>query len=150
MMDAKKLVKILRDKTGEQDNNGIPVMIYVSSYIDEIADFIEQQDRELATLREQRKAEINMRLLAEKMKKGEIVIPPDAIVFTDTAESIEQNMKECEKWEQYAELGRLVVEEKEFCNHKYEDDDCMKWGSCSLGVMKICQKRAELLVEGRE
>lgn len=115
---------------------------------------IEQQEKELTLLREQRKEEIKMRLLAAKIKKGEIVIPPDALVFRDTAESIEQGLKEELEQIKYAELGRMAIEaiekDKEYfdCEFRVMFGDCISSPGCKW--FKVCQKRAELLVKGVE
>lgn len=139
-MDKDTAVEIMRG-----DWSKLKVRDIRKTYI-EIADFIEEQDRELTKLREQRKEEIKMRLLAAKMKKGEIVISPDSIVFKDTAEDIERRMKECDKWEQYADLGQLVTKYPDgICNSTQYDE---KWSSCrQCRSLKACQKRAELLVK---
>jgi hypothetical protein len=100
--------------------------------------FIEDQDRELTILREQIKSEAQMRLLAAKIKKGEVVIPPDALVFRDTGEDIEQGLKEELEQIKYAELGRLFAK----CSVECEKENC-RIDICDIS--KACRKRAELL-----
>jgi hypothetical protein len=100
---------------------------------------------ELTLLREQRREEIKMRLFAAKIKKGEIVITPDAIVFKDTEEDIDRRIKECDEWEQLAELGRLSLTTRAMvCSN---NDFIKRGNACERHCTnyKFCRLRAELL-----
>ena len=102
---------------------------------EEIAALIEQQEQELNTLHEQRKVEVQIRLLAAKMKSGEIKIPPDVLVFKDNGEDLERELREELEKEQYAELGRLAVWGADECGCDMCKDCCFD---------EFCRKYAEL------
>lgn len=113
---------------------------------DDIADFIEQQEKEITTLRQYREEDIKMRLLANKLKNGEMKIKASGLVFKDNGEDLERELQEELKKIRYAELGRLVVNENIcYWDGREYSDSCPLNGKCDKN--KICQKRAELLAE---
>lgn len=55
-----------------------------------------------------------------------------------------------EQQEKYAELGRLALKlGNDYCDHTFNDGYCNRC-DCGITMTNFCQKRAELLAEGRE
>lgn len=107
-------------------------------------------EKELTTLRQYREEDIKMRLLANKLKNGEIKINESGLVFKDNGDDLERELQEELEQIQYAELGRLAMNLDEcFCPCKYGSEECGVY-DCSESLQVFCKKRTELLAEGCE